>query len=357
MSNARDTHPDRLQTLDLLRFIAASSVVFYHMTYRPLALGPDALNYFPGVQAITKFGYLGVELFFLISGFVILWSASGRPAAVYVASRVSRIVPSLWVGIGLTCMTLVWFGKAEGIVNFKTIVANMTLVAGYIGLPYVDGVYWTLQAEIKFYVLVFFMIALRQMGRIELWLIAWLGGLAVCYAPFAPGWFKAIVVFPYGSYFVGGSLCFLIWREGFTWRRAVGLAVSLVLSLFCLRQESPGFMNNDASMPTFVIAAAIVACCYVVFLLVALRKVTLPPSTWWFELGALTYPLYLLHNQIGKAFAAAIAPRGGPALALAAAFAIPLLLAIALAKTVERKGCSWLRTALLGSARRIGLAA
>ena len=71
---------ERLQILDLLRFLAAMSVVFYHMTYRPAFLGGDPSSHFPVVQAISRFGFLGVELFFLISGFVILWSASGRTA-------------------------------------------------------------------------------------------------------------------------------------------------------------------------------------------------------------------------------------------------------------------------------------
>ena len=349
-------HRDRLQALDILRFIAAMCVMVYHMTYRPLFLGDGALALFPAVQAVSKFGYLGVELFFLISGFVILWSASGRSAASYVASRVSRLVPSLWVCIALTSAVLIAFGKAAGIVQPKVILANMTLVAGYVGLPYVDGVYWTLQAEIKFYVLVFILIVLRQMRRIEDWLVVWLVALAIAYASFAPGWLKSLVIFPYGSYFIGGSLFFLIWREGVTTRRLVCLGASLVLSLMCVRHEAAGFMNNDTSPIALNTASAIVVCLYGLVFAVSLRRVVLPESDLWFQLGALTYPLYLLHNQIGKLFAGMFAREWGIPVALVVGFTLPLILAFILARSVERKGCPWLRSALLSGARRIGLA-
>ena len=70
--------PLRFYEIDLLRLLAALAVVFYHYTYR----GYMANNYspvaFPALAPVTKYGYLGVELFFIISGYVVLRSAQGK---------------------------------------------------------------------------------------------------------------------------------------------------------------------------------------------------------------------------------------------------------------------------------------
>lgn len=356
--NAFSTAPernDRLQSLDLLRFIAAMSVMVYHFTYRPSFLGADSTNLFPYVQAVSKFGYLGVELFFLISGFVILWSASGRSAVSYVASRASRLVPSLWSGIAVTTCVLLMFNKADEL-SLKVILANMGLVAGYLGLPYVDGVYWTLQVEVKFYVLVFILICVRQIPNIERWLLVWLAALAFTYLPFSPKWLRSFVIFPYGSYFIGGSVFFLIWSRGFTFSRLAYLLASLILSGLCVWHEAPNFMNNDDRIISLAIAILVVIGFYALFLAISLRRISLPASKLWFELGALTYPLYLLHNQIGKTLAAAISSNWGYGLALCVAFLVPLALAVLFAKTIERIGCPWLRQAMLNRATRWRLA-
>lgn len=355
MQHASNTaSAERLQILDLLRFVAALGVVFYHMTYRPEYLGGEMGGFLPAVQAISRFGFLGVELFFLISGFVILWSASGRTATAYVASRVSRLVPSLWTGIALTTIILILLSSDAAIRDPKTLIANMTMVAGYVGLPYVDGVYWTLAVEIKFYVLVFALVALRQMANIQYWLFAWLLGLAVAYTPNAAGWIKSLLVFPYGSYFIGGCFFFLIWREGMTRIRMFGVLASLVLSLLCVKDAVIGFVNLPDSY-VILIAGAMVALFYVLFLMIASRRLELPDSPHWTRLGALTYPLYLLHNRIGRTVGEWVLSFGGVWLASAAAVLLPILLAELVARTVERHVCPWLRLTLLSFAARIGL--
>ena len=68
----------RVPELDLLRFIAASSVVVYHYTDIKRIVPGQFVNPIGALQVITQFGYLGVNLFFMIGGFVILWTARGR---------------------------------------------------------------------------------------------------------------------------------------------------------------------------------------------------------------------------------------------------------------------------------------
>ena len=67
----------RFYELDLLRFVAAFSVVLYHYSFRGYAAdGLSALPYL-ALAPVTKYGFMGVDLFFLISGFVIMMTASG----------------------------------------------------------------------------------------------------------------------------------------------------------------------------------------------------------------------------------------------------------------------------------------
>lgn len=345
---------ERLQILDLLRFLAAMSVVFYHMTYRPAFLGGDPSSHFPVVQAISRFGFLGVELFFLISGFVILWSASGRTAAAFLASRVSRLLPSLWTGIALTTIVLTLLGSNDAVHDARTLIANMLMVAGYVGLPFVDGVYWTLAVEIKFYVLVLLLVAFGQLPNIHNWLVAWLFGLAASYTPYGMAWLKSLVIFPYGSYFVGGCFLFLIWRDGINRLRLVGVLASTVLSILCVRMVTPGFVHQPGPVVN-IVGAVVVVLFFAMLYMVASRRIELPDSALWIRLGELTYPLYLLHNRIGRAIGEWIRPLAGVELALTAAILVPFLLAALIARTVERRACPWLRRALMRVARRIGL--
>jgi len=94
----------RLQILDLLRFCAALGVMVYHLTFVPTFIAGGAL--FDGLAEITRFGFLGVDLFFMISGFVILWSADNRTALEFAVSRVARLMPSYWVSMTITCIGL-----------------------------------------------------------------------------------------------------------------------------------------------------------------------------------------------------------------------------------------------------------
>lgn len=94
----------RFNELDLLRGFACLLVVFFHYGNR----GPRA-GWMPGgvvdwVDAWARYGYLGVHLFFIISGFVILMSAQGIQARQFVAARVARLVPAFWTSVLLTTL-------------------------------------------------------------------------------------------------------------------------------------------------------------------------------------------------------------------------------------------------------------
>ena len=99
--DARPARQDHIATLDLLRLAAALAVVFFHYFFRGAAAEGALAEGYPAVAPFALYGYLGVNLFFLISGFVIAWSAQGRFWQEFAIARFVRLYPGY-----LLCMTI-----------------------------------------------------------------------------------------------------------------------------------------------------------------------------------------------------------------------------------------------------------
>jgi peptidoglycan/LPS O-acetylase OafA/YrhL len=276
MANARTNL--RIQELDGLRLFAATAVVLYHLTY----IKSDTSGNFPEIDWLTRFGYLGVDLFFIISGFVILWSAQGRTPWQFAVSRFARLYPIFWVALALSSLI-----AGPSLIQLA---ANATMIAGYLGQEYIDGVYWTLQVELKFYVLVGALLILGQGKYFERWISGWLAA-SIC-AEFIL-FLRPIVIYPYSPLFIGGAMAFLIRSDGPSiWRLAIFFAAA-TLAILHADGASAGFIAQDAGIiPQLAVSVAFVA-----ILLIAFGKLRLPCPA---SAAALTYPLYLIHNVIGR---------------------------------------------------------
>ena len=97
---------DRLYEIDLLRITAALAVVCYHYTFSGYA-GHITSIAFPALSTAKRYGYLGVDMFFVISGFVVLLSAWGRRPHQFVISRIVRLYPAYWVAVTITAVIAV----------------------------------------------------------------------------------------------------------------------------------------------------------------------------------------------------------------------------------------------------------
>src|ERR1700730_15593970 len=145
---------DRLYEIDLLRITAALAVVFYHYTFSGYA-GHLTSIAFPALSTVTRYGYLGVDMFFTISGFVVLLSAWGRRPHEFVISRIVRLYPAYWVAVTITAIVAITLSHGLFKVTPTQYVANLTMINSLPHIANVDVVYWTLWTEIRFYVLVF----------------------------------------------------------------------------------------------------------------------------------------------------------------------------------------------------------
>lgn len=103
----------RLQLLDYSRFIAAIMVVLYHYTFNGIENGKiSTISHDESLVFFTKYGYLGVELFFMISGYVIFKSATGRTASEFAVGRATRLYPAYWFAVLFTSC-FAFFGVAS----------------------------------------------------------------------------------------------------------------------------------------------------------------------------------------------------------------------------------------------------
>jgi peptidoglycan/LPS O-acetylase OafA/YrhL len=135
MNRATQSKQPRFRLLDGLRIFAALAVVLYHFAARENPYwGRPVLEVFPDFAPVAAFGALGVQLFFIISGFVILMSASGRSIGDYVASRAGRLLPGYWAGVLLTggLLLVVWPEAAE--VSTTQVLANLTMLQAPLGV-------------------------------------------------------------------------------------------------------------------------------------------------------------------------------------------------------------------------------
>ena len=288
----------RINEIDLLRFIAAISVVFFHYAFRGYAADERTIMAYPLLAPVAKYGYLGVQLFFLISGFVILMTVSRGSLKAFAVSRFVRLYPAFWACCTLTFVAIVLIGGGQYSATLPQYLANLTMLSGFVGIGSIDGVYWSLFVELQFYAMVAALLAIGRIHQAQLFLALWL--LATVALEFFPvGRLRALLLTDYAVYFIGGALAFLIWSRGASGGR---LALLLSCHLVALHQALSGLpqfeQNFQTSMSPYVVGGIITAF-FAVMLLVALRCTGPLAARRWRLAGALTYPLYLLHQNIG----------------------------------------------------------
>ena len=337
--------PLRFYEIDLLRLLAALAVVFYHYTYR----GYMANNYspvaFPALAPVTKYGYLGVELFFIISGYVVLRSAQGKTVRHFFRSRVTRLYPAFWIACTLTfAVKLLWGagGRELPAVLHATVpqyLYNMTMMHELLGITVMDSVYWSLTMEITFYFLIAMLIGSGRLRSVDWFLAGWLAYAALPGLPHIGPLFS-LPFFPrYAPYFVAGMLFYLLQPpQGRTRLRYGLLLVAYLLSVRTGAKVSQELAVVFQDSFSSLVAGGVITAFFGVFFLITREKLNFHRLTWLGAWGGLTYPLYLLHCDIGFiAF-----NRLGSRLNKYVLLAVLLLLMLALARSID----VWIRKRL-----------
>ncbi|MET7653829.1 acyltransferase [Streptomyces sp. NPDC005486] len=297
----------RLRALDGLRLLAALMVCFYHYAGKN---GEVAQSWhqspsvkFPTLSQFATYGSLGVQFFFLISGFVICMSSWGRSVGDFFRSRVARLYPAYWAAIVLVTAAGLALPVVASPLRSDEILTNLTMLQQPMGVPRVLGVDWTLWVEVRFYALFALFVVWRGVTYRRVVMFCCLWTLAGVFARVADNPLTdKLVMRDHAPYFIGGLALYLIHRFGNSL-----LPWGIVVFSFLLGQRysvtalwHPGPQGAFHRSPYVIQLIVLVA--FVAVAAVALGWTSRANWRWLTVAGALTYPFYLIHEHLGWFF-------------------------------------------------------
>ena len=305
----------RIAPLDTLRGIAILMVIAAHF-WPPLVLppGPDAV--------MQSLGVGGVLLFFLLSGYLIYRNVQRQPLFVFLERRLFKLMPAYWLNVAaMLALGLVLPDSPPA--SLRTYLANFLMVPDLARTPLVNGVYWTLVIEIKFYLL----IAVQNRFLGDRWRLCVPAAIAAVNLAFWMTTGRGSTLLTYLPVFYIGIEIYRAERDG--WTRAGRLRVALVIVAIA------------GSLALFVTERPLANAAYILFdAALFMTVLSLGWQAGWLNyFGRISYSLYLFHTTIGYPMVLGLqrwglaAPLGG---ALAAAASI--LVAHVLFRCVEEPG-------------------
>jgi peptidoglycan/LPS O-acetylase OafA/YrhL len=291
----------RFAFIDALRGLAALSVVLFHAKEGDHI--PYMFSEMPGwIAALIENGYLGIAIFFVLSGFVISHSIYAERVSVrfvgrFMLRRSLRLDPPYWTAIVLSLgfaflSAKIVPDKVSPHVSPGQFMAHLVYLQDILGYPAINAVFWTLCLEVQFYLIY---VVLLAIGRND---------------PDAPMQGRGVIVL-----FGTAAVISLLWPMGLV---TSGLWPGSFLPLwhaFLLGVGAYWSWRNPAAVPFFVayvlavaipsifrghifsIACVVMAC---VILAAAMTGQIFTALSWsWLQfLGAISYSLYLTHNPI-----------------------------------------------------------
>ena len=289
---------NRLLFLDGFRALSVILVVLFHYTYNYVVKYGDA------EQAVVQFksGGVGVSLFFIISGYVILMSLEKKDLVGFIVSRVSRLYPAYIFGVLITSIAIFSFGGWYAELDFINFLKNLTMFQYYLGGSNIDGVYWSLRVEVAFYIGIasLFYAAPRR----YFWLIVTLVTMLACSVnsivktsdlPFVLDVIRKLTILEFIPYFALGML---IYYKSDRCKTNYGESKFGFLFLVLLSVISFDLLcNKDTSKGSFLILMSGIMYAFSQQKFVGFMQVF--ETRFLVYIGRLSYSIYLLHQVIG----------------------------------------------------------
>lgn len=289
----------RIEELDALRGFAALAVVLFHYTLET----EHAISYF-------NVGCMGVDLFFIISGFVIFMTIQkSKNWKAFLVSRFSRLYPAYWACVSVTTLLFFFAIRADWLALKKidptenlplVYLTNLTMFQYYFKVPDVDGSYWTLIVELIFYIFMLFILAFKKIDKLETYGTICLLLISLYYFDQVAEhllFHKLLISIPLISYFplfFGGIVLYKMKFEKKSAQRMMVFILTFIIQSLIFQHC---YRNRFYLIHTEYILA--LSSIYSIFLLFLYGKLTfiVNPFTIW--LGKISYSLYLLHQVIG----------------------------------------------------------
>lgn len=293
----------RIHALDLIRGLAAIYVALYHYFFRSLTMG----DYNDGIlqpNVNFAYGWLGVQVFFILSGFVIYNSIQGKDTIYFIKSRFYRLFPLYWICLVITLLFLAIFNPEWKNLNSIEVIINFTMLQGFLGIQHVDGVYWTLMIELVFYFWALSFLLFKKCNYIPEFLLCstiLYAFLNLIRSELLDHGIFSILLVKYSSYFLIGVVFQKIYSHSYSSKMGmlyIGIAILSSCFEIYYKVESisirSGFeLDKGIAIAQFLLFIIVFyLAIFKGFLSFIYKNVCI-----WF--GLLSYPLYLLHQNIG----------------------------------------------------------
>lgn len=332
----------RILELDALRALAAINLVLFHFTH----VYAVKFGYSSPLGFEWPYGAYGVEMFFILSGFVNSMSLMRRGKPVdFVAARLIRIIPIFLMVIVANLWILRLAPMHESVATTQFL-ANMTLIPRVLGYECVDPVMWTLQIEMMFYAT---LVILFKIGALKRYFWGWgtLLTLSLLVCPTLDsvaathgqsGWFmfataiRRVMLLDFVPLFAIGFLLYMIkTNTGRRWQNIAGILVAAGV----FHSIDHGKHNPAA---TALIIGLVTLSAYGKVPLLRLRPLV--------YVSTISYALYLCHNNLGCALIHRFDQSGiPPQICFLIAVVFSFSMAIIITNRIEQPITSGLRSA------------
>jgi peptidoglycan/LPS O-acetylase OafA/YrhL len=318
----------RIDELDALRGLMAFAVMLYHLTAGLHANLPSV----PVSRLSFAWGEFGVQGFFAISGFVILMTLERTErVADFLVSRFSRLFPAYWVAMLVTLCVVVPFGPQAMHRSIETSLVNVTMLQSWFGYGDVDPSYWSLGVELGFYAIMLGLWRLKMLGRVELIALGLVAlRLLARLLPQWDSWLDGVTASFHMPFFFVGILAYRIWMGARSFGQQLPILILAGLNLY---------LSNMLQL------SAVYAVVAMGMVLLVDGKLAWLKQRPLLRLGAISYPLYLVHQFVGCTMIFWLGKAGIQA-DLATLLTILALLALAYAihRAVEKPALSKIRS-------------
>jgi peptidoglycan/LPS O-acetylase OafA/YrhL len=288
---------NRFEYIDALRVVGAASVISFHYFSNGISNGSVTSIGLTPFSEIAKYGYLGVQLFFVVSGYLILMSTN-RSAWQFAKGRVKRIYPLYWMAIILITAITYLPTLSKNQPDFLQILASITMFPTAFDQGWIDGAHWFMLIEIQFYLLIFVLLKLRAGKHLPTIFPIWAIVILIWYV-FDLNRFNIWYLYGPFSFICGGAIIYSIKQSGWNLLRVVGLIAAITGGLYS-RLGSLDYLSEIRNTQySATVVTVIVLIIFGLLLLTFLPKISnmhIPGAVF---LGAITYPLFLIHGRLG----------------------------------------------------------